>query len=356
MIGYVTLGTNDLQRAAKFYDAIAAEMGVGRFMEMDSFIAWGKPGGGAGIGLHEHHALAAMKLPEGGRKLDQQFGHAHRTQRAVFENEEAAFGLIGAKGGVEPCSEIGDGPGAQHDLAIEHPRRRRRIREIAAPGREADVVAGIDRTGADAPRMGGAGLIGESGPVRGGGAMLEIWKGKRRRQAQPDCTRERLGKRRGPSDWRRSDWGRNDWGRRLRERGAGEACRQQQNKEARTHAKDKAAHLRREKGERAVLSGDFQGRAGMEKGRLLAFSDGVIAIIITIMVLELRPPHQDTLEGLRAVAPIFMSYVLSFVYIAIYWNNHHHMLYTVERVNGAILWANMHLPKYHQQLFMHKRT
>jgi TMEM175 potassium channel family protein len=81
----------------------------------------------------------------------------------------------------------------------------------------------------------------------------------------------------------------------------------------------------------------------MEKDRLLAFSDGVIAIIITIMVLELRPPHEVTLEGLREVAPMFLSYVLSFIYLAIYWNNHHHMMHTVERVNGALLWANMHL-------------
>jgi TMEM175 potassium channel family protein len=81
----------------------------------------------------------------------------------------------------------------------------------------------------------------------------------------------------------------------------------------------------------------------MEKDRLAAFSDGVIAIIITIMVLELRPPHESTWEALRALAPVFLSYVLSFLYIAIYWNNHHHMLATVTRVNGAILWANMAL-------------
>jgi len=81
----------------------------------------------------------------------------------------------------------------------------------------------------------------------------------------------------------------------------------------------------------------------MEKDRLLAFSDGVIAIIITIMVLELRPPHEPTLEALHELAPIFLSYVLSFVYIAIYWNNHHHMLYAAKAVNGAILWANMAL-------------
>ena len=81
----------------------------------------------------------------------------------------------------------------------------------------------------------------------------------------------------------------------------------------------------------------------MGKERLLAFSDGVIAIIITIMVLELRPPHENTLEGLREIAPVFLAYVLSFLYVAIYWNNHHHMMQVCERVNGAILWANMHL-------------
>ena len=80
----------------------------------------------------------------------------------------------------------------------------------------------------------------------------------------------------------------------------------------------------------------------MKTDRLLAFSDGVLAIIITIMVLELRPPHEPTVEGLRAVAPVFLSYVLSFIYLAIYWNNHHHMMHTVKRLNGAILWANMH--------------
>ncbi|HVY84793.1 MAG TPA: TMEM175 family protein [Caulobacterales bacterium] len=81
----------------------------------------------------------------------------------------------------------------------------------------------------------------------------------------------------------------------------------------------------------------------MEKDRLAAFSDGVIAIIITIMVLELRPPHAPTWEALSELAPIFLSYVLSFVYVAIYWNNHHHMLYVAKGVNGAILWANMGL-------------
>ena len=81
----------------------------------------------------------------------------------------------------------------------------------------------------------------------------------------------------------------------------------------------------------------------MHRGRLEAFSDGVIAIIITIMVLELRPPRGASLADLRAVAPLFSTYALSFVFIGIYWNNHHHMLQTVERVNGKILWANLHL-------------
>ena len=81
----------------------------------------------------------------------------------------------------------------------------------------------------------------------------------------------------------------------------------------------------------------------MGKDRLTAFSDGVIAIIITIMVLELKVPHGADWETLRGVAPNFVSYVLSFVYLAIYWNNHHHMLHTVTRVDGLILWANSHL-------------
>jgi uncharacterized membrane protein len=81
----------------------------------------------------------------------------------------------------------------------------------------------------------------------------------------------------------------------------------------------------------------------MEKERLSAFSDGVIAIIITIMVLELKVPHDDSLAALSALLPVFLSYVLSFCYIAIYWNNHHHMLHTLKHVNGTILWANMHL-------------
>ena len=81
----------------------------------------------------------------------------------------------------------------------------------------------------------------------------------------------------------------------------------------------------------------------MEKGRLLAFSDGVIAIFITIMVLELKVPHDASLGALAAVTPTFLSYVLSFLYIAIYWNNHHHFFHLVNRVDGVLLWANMHL-------------
>ena len=81
----------------------------------------------------------------------------------------------------------------------------------------------------------------------------------------------------------------------------------------------------------------------MGKDRLAAFSDGVIAIIITIMVLELKMPHGASWSALAGVAPHFVSYVLSFIYLAIYWNNHHHLLHTVTRVDGLILWANAHL-------------
>ena len=81
----------------------------------------------------------------------------------------------------------------------------------------------------------------------------------------------------------------------------------------------------------------------MGKGRLEAFSDGVMAIIITIMVLELKVPHGAEWEELRPLVPVLGSYVLSFVFIGIYWNNHHHMLHATQRVNGAILWANLHL-------------
>lgn len=81
----------------------------------------------------------------------------------------------------------------------------------------------------------------------------------------------------------------------------------------------------------------------MGKGRLEAFSDGVLAIIITIMVLELKVPHGDTLSALKPLLPVFLSYILSFVNIGIYWNNHHHMIYAANHVNGKILWANIHL-------------
>lgn len=81
----------------------------------------------------------------------------------------------------------------------------------------------------------------------------------------------------------------------------------------------------------------------MGKSRLEAFSDGVIAILITIMVLELKVPHGDTPEALWPLIPVFLSYVLSFIYVGIYWNNHHHMLHTCRKVTGPILWANLHL-------------
>ena len=83
--------------------------------------------------------------------------------------------------------------------------------------------------------------------------------------------------------------------------------------------------------------------APMGKGRLEAFSDGVIAIIITIMVLDLRVPHGETLDALVPVLPVFLVYALSFINLGIYWNNHHHMLHACERVTGPILWANLHL-------------
>jgi TMEM175 potassium channel family protein len=82
---------------------------------------------------------------------------------------------------------------------------------------------------------------------------------------------------------------------------------------------------------------------GMPKGRLEAFSDGMFAIIITIMVLELRVPHGESFAALVPLLPIFVSYVLSFVYVGIYWNNHHHMLLAARHVNGRVLWANLHL-------------
>ena len=81
----------------------------------------------------------------------------------------------------------------------------------------------------------------------------------------------------------------------------------------------------------------------MHTGRLEAFSDGVIAIIITIMVLEMKVPHGDSVDDLLPLLPVFLSYVLSFLYVGIYWNNHHHMLHTCTTVTGAMLWANLHL-------------
>lgn len=81
----------------------------------------------------------------------------------------------------------------------------------------------------------------------------------------------------------------------------------------------------------------------MGKGRLEAFSDGVLAILITIMVLELKVPHGQDWASLKPLLPVFLSYVLSFIYLGIYWNNHHHLLHSVQKVDGRILWANQHL-------------
>lgn len=81
----------------------------------------------------------------------------------------------------------------------------------------------------------------------------------------------------------------------------------------------------------------------MGKGRLEAFSDAVIAVIITIMVLEMKAPHGESFDALLAIVPVFLSYVLSFVYVGIYWNNHHHMLQATRMVTGTVLWANLHL-------------
>src|SRR6185436_12157887 len=81
----------------------------------------------------------------------------------------------------------------------------------------------------------------------------------------------------------------------------------------------------------------------MEKNRLEAFSDGVLAIIITIMVLELKVPHDSNFATLKPLVPVFLSYVLSFIYVGIYWNNHHHMFQSTKQVTGGILWANLHL-------------
>jgi len=81
----------------------------------------------------------------------------------------------------------------------------------------------------------------------------------------------------------------------------------------------------------------------MNKSRLETFSDGVLAIIITIMVLEMKAPHGSDFASLQPLLPVFVSYLLSFIYLGIYWNNHHHLMYTVKQVNGSILWANLHL-------------
>ena len=85
------------------------------------------------------------------------------------------------------------------------------------------------------------------------------------------------------------------------------------------------------------------GAPRMTKSRMEAFSDGVIAVIITILVLELKVPHDESVEALAPVLPVFLSYVLSFIYVGIYWNNHHHMLLLTRTITGPILWANMHL-------------
>src|SRR5262245_18709023 len=81
----------------------------------------------------------------------------------------------------------------------------------------------------------------------------------------------------------------------------------------------------------------------MTKGRLEAFSDGVVAILITIMVLELKVPHGEGIAALRPMIPVFLTYVLSYVFLGIYWNNHHHLLHAAGRIDGKVLWANLHL-------------
>src|SRR5579863_4063210 len=81
----------------------------------------------------------------------------------------------------------------------------------------------------------------------------------------------------------------------------------------------------------------------MEKNRLEAFSDGVLAIIITIMVLELKVPHETDLAALKPALPVFLTYVLSFIYVGIYWNNHHHLIKAAHKVNAPMMWANLHL-------------
>jgi uncharacterized membrane protein len=81
----------------------------------------------------------------------------------------------------------------------------------------------------------------------------------------------------------------------------------------------------------------------MNKSRIEAFSDGVLAIIITIMILEIKVPHENTFQALKPLIPVFLSYILSFVYVGIYWNNHHHMFHLVKTINGSVMWANVHL-------------
>jgi uncharacterized membrane protein len=93
----------------------------------------------------------------------------------------------------------------------------------------------------------------------------------------------------------------------------------------------------------AIAVDDSRATAHMTKGRLEAFTDGVIAILITILVLELRPPHGATFEALAPLAPTVLSYILSFIFLAIYWNNHHHLMHAVRHVDGRVLWANVHL-------------
>ncbi|SRR5579883_687454 len=81
----------------------------------------------------------------------------------------------------------------------------------------------------------------------------------------------------------------------------------------------------------------------MSKGRLEAFTDGVLAVVITIMVLELKPPHEATWQALLGNWPVFLSYVMSFIYVGIYWNNHHHLMHPVKYINGKVMWANLHV-------------
>jgi uncharacterized membrane protein len=103
-------------------------------------------------------------------------------------------------------------------------------------------------------------------------------------------------------------------------------------------------HPRRGGGNRRFTMGTIEAQeVWMSKGRLEAFSDAVVAIIITIMVLELEVPHGSDLADLLPLTPVFLSYVLSFIYLGIYWNNHHHLLHACTRVDGRILWANLHL-------------